>query len=84
MKKLFTKIKNWLFRPVSPKVKTSGIIIPLATLVTYSIVLSLFTHWLLAIIPVFLLAIVLYSAKLPVKIDEQTILKAVNKFGKKK
>lgn len=83
MKEKFQKFKKWLFRPVSPKVKTGGIIFPLATLVTYSIVLSLFTHWLLALVPVALLLIVLYTAKLPVEVDKKTILKAVKKNDKK-
>lgn len=66
MKEKFNKFKKWLFRPVSAKVKTNGIILGLATLFTFSIIMAFCVHWTLCFIPVFLLVLVLYCAKLPI------------------
>lgn len=84
MKKIFNKIKKWVFRPCSPKVKTRCILISLAFLLAYSIIISFFVHWLLALVPLFLLGLILYYAKLPVKLDEKTFTEALKKYGKKK
>ena len=68
MKKFIEKIKNWFFRPISPVFKTRGIIISLFSLFVFSVIMSICVHWAFAFIPVLLLALVLYIAKLPLKV----------------
>lgn len=75
MKKLFKKIKDWLFSPVSAKVKTNSILIALGSLLTFSIVLCFIVNWWLCLIPLFLLILTLYLAKLPIKVEKQSELK---------
>lgn len=88
MKKILTKIKNWLFRPISPKTKSKGIVILLGSLAFYSIFISFFAHWLCALIPLAMLGLVLYLAKIPVKQENKPEIqdfkrKGVN-YGKKR
>lgn len=83
MKKIFNKIKKWVFRPISPKVKTRCIIISLASLIAFSIIISFFVHWLLASVPLLLLGLALYYAKLPIKVDKSTVTEVLKKYGKK-
>lgn len=71
MKKFFKKFTDWLFRPVNAKVKTNGIIISLFTIFVFSIILCFFTKWWLCLIPIGLLLLTLYCAKLPVKVEKQ-------------
>lgn len=80
----FQRFKKWLFRPVNAKVKTYGIICSIVATYVFSIVLSMFTHWLLALIPLFLLVLCLYCAKLPVKVVKPDIEALRGLFNDKK
>ena len=70
MKEKINKFKKWLFRPVSAKVKSNGIIYGIVALFVYSVILSFFTHWFLCIVPILLIALVLYCAKLPIDVKK--------------
>lgn len=82
MKKLFKKFTDWLFRPVSAKVKTNCILIALGTLLTFCIVLCFIVKWWLCVIPLALLVLTLYLAKLPVKAEKQIETKKTYCGGK--
>lgn len=71
MKKLFKKFTDWLFSPVSAKTKTNGILVSLGLLFTFSIILCFIVKWWLCFIPLGLLLLTLYCAKLPVKAEKQ-------------
>ena len=70
MKEKFNKFKKWLFRPVSARVKTNGIIYGLVALFIYSLVLSILTHWWLCLVPIALILLVVYCAKLPIDVKK--------------
>lgn len=85
MKNLFTKIKNWLFRPVSAKLKSRAIIGSLVSLFILSIFFAICIHWILIIIPILHVVILLYAAKLPIKAESpKPTIKKGGFYGKKK
>lgn len=86
MKKFFTNIKNWFWSPITSKSKTKSIFVLLCTLFFVTMLFALFTHWALCFIPILILLLLLYVAKLPIKQEKENnnITKKGGFYGKNK
>lgn len=82
--KKYNKVIAWLFRPVSQKTKTTGIICSLGCIFVFAVIMAILQHWLLAFVPLVLLALCLYCAKLPVKIEKPQNLAFRGSYNGKK